>query len=644
MSVNIKIDLNSPVQTNFLGNNAVYHGFAGMPDSDGRVYSEELCEIEANRAKELGVRIVRTFYEWYAWDSKTQTWDWENDRSKALYKWLDRMKKRNIQVALNTGWWLPEDIVGARFRKNSPFALEDGWENQVKAYAKWVSESLYQLIELRGFDNITYIHLFTEPQRAARANMSATVFDKRGFELWRDCAKAVNEQLVADGRRHLVKIVGPNEGSTSTSVMNKWMAENAAEYIDVFSSHNYQDFITKYDENAVNDNAVILPIPGSRVQQNVKLEPNCNYTLTFKVKLNVADRLTTSGYIAFGAWDADKVNETTCYIEAGGQPTFRLNLGSVKVIDHTELPEGVSDISMTFNSGDKDKGIVGIFSDIKEKNTVLKLFSASLVKENDDKNILTNSDFIKLSKCLLSSRDPIDLVDGFWRHNSAYKEFPSDPYWHLRECAKTAMKYIEKTGKPFWFDEYNVRAELQYFDHPLHATHRASNMQSLMNAGVQSSLMWTLFDQQWPNNHVNNSDGFVNGDHRHGVMPVLTRSLKPYPVYYSTGLIMKYMGGEPGTHIYEGIGKDYLHATVSKMPDGNISVLVINNKPKADAFTVDFGEKLGVKLNRRLYDPATIVPDETAKQIKADKDFDVENTLSDSLPANAVAVYTTIVD
>ena len=76
---------------------------------------------------------------------------------------------------------------------------------------------------------------------------------------------------------------------------------------------------------------------------------NCNYTLTFKVKLNIGDRLTTSGYIAFGAWDADKVNETTSYIEAGGHPTFRLNLGSVKVIDHTEIPEGVSDISMTFN-------------------------------------------------------------------------------------------------------------------------------------------------------------------------------------------------------------------------------------------------------------------------------------------------------
>ena len=40
MSVNIKFDLNNPVQTNFLGNNAVYHGFAGDVTSDKKLYSQ----------------------------------------------------------------------------------------------------------------------------------------------------------------------------------------------------------------------------------------------------------------------------------------------------------------------------------------------------------------------------------------------------------------------------------------------------------------------------------------------------------------------------------------------------------------------------------------------------------------------------
>ncbi len=35
-------DLKKPVQTDFRGLGAVYHGFAGMPDDAGRVYTQEL--------------------------------------------------------------------------------------------------------------------------------------------------------------------------------------------------------------------------------------------------------------------------------------------------------------------------------------------------------------------------------------------------------------------------------------------------------------------------------------------------------------------------------------------------------------------------------------------------------------------------
>lgn len=75
-----------------MGNNAVYHGYAGMPDDAGRVYSEELCELEADRAATLGVRVVRTFYKWYAWDAEKQVWNWESEKMQAFYRWLDRLK------------------------------------------------------------------------------------------------------------------------------------------------------------------------------------------------------------------------------------------------------------------------------------------------------------------------------------------------------------------------------------------------------------------------------------------------------------------------------------------------------------------------------------------------------------------------
>ena len=50
---NLVIKNSKPIQENFLGFNAVYHGFAGMKDKDGRNFSEELCDLEADRAPTL---------------------------------------------------------------------------------------------------------------------------------------------------------------------------------------------------------------------------------------------------------------------------------------------------------------------------------------------------------------------------------------------------------------------------------------------------------------------------------------------------------------------------------------------------------------------------------------------------------------
>lgn len=549
------------------------------------------------------------------------------------------MKDRNIQVALNAGWCLPGDVNSTGWNSPSPFGRGSTWQEQVKLYAKWVSDSLYQLIEVRGFTNITYIELFTEPQRGSPISKERSILET--YQLWADCAKAVTDQLIADGRRDLVKIIGPNEGGTTTSIMNKWVAENAAEYVDIFSSHDYQDFVTEEESLYENENAVIFNVAGSRIQQLVKIEPNTNYTFAVKLKAILADRRTTSGAIIIGAWDADRLN-INGLIGSGGQPTERLNIGSTKMFDGAEIPDGIQELSCTFNSGEQDKCVVGVFRDIKETETVVKLYSASLKKEGSNTNLLACPNLTKISQGkLYGHNDPIEVIGQAWRHTGCAKERSGDPYWYLRGSAHTAMECVAKTGKPVWFDEYNVRVERDHFEDPWHGTHRAASMQSLMNSGVQSSLMWTLFDQQWPSNHSTNDDAFVDGDHRYGVMPVLTRSLIPYPVYYSTGLIMKFMGGEPGTHVYEGLGNNFLHATVSKMPDGNLSILVINNKSKADDFSVYFGGKIGVKLNRRLYDPATISPDERAKQIEADSVFEVYDVLSDTLPAGGVAVYTT---
>lgn len=67
---NLKIKNNIPVQENFLGNGAIYHGYAAMDDHMGRVYTNELCDIEADRAADMKLKFARTFYTWWAWDEE----------------------------------------------------------------------------------------------------------------------------------------------------------------------------------------------------------------------------------------------------------------------------------------------------------------------------------------------------------------------------------------------------------------------------------------------------------------------------------------------------------------------------------------------------------------------------------------------
>ena len=72
------------------------------------------------------------------------------------------------------------------------------------------------------------------------------------------------------------------------------------------------------------------------------------------------------------------------------------------------------------------------------------------------------------------------------------------------------------------------------------------------------------------------------------------------------------------------------------------AVAVVNNKSRAAEISVQFSKALGVRLKRRLYNPATIVPDEQAAFLEPDREFDCDDRLTDRMPPNAVVVYSTL--
>lgn len=467
----LSVDLDTVVQDNWLGVNGVYHGYAYQPDSGQREYTEAQAQTEFDRLGSMRFHIARTYYN-YEYAKHAQWFDWESDRMQAFYRWLEQMQQRGVDVALQAGWWLPGDLTNTSYPASfaiSPFATKMTWSEKVEAWAEWVSESLYQMIEVRGFTNIQYVLLFTEPNYAS-GDLPKDCDSLR--QAWLDCAEALHKRLVADGRRDWVQLVGPNEGSTTTSDMVYWAAKNADDYLDVYSSHAYLFDLA-------------------------------------------ADR---------------------------------------------------------------------------------------------------------------------DLYPDFYR-------------W-----MKTGLTVMRSTGKPYWFDEYGLSSakdqlptdmELLRYNDGLYGKYIALINAAALNLGVQTTLIWTVFDQQWPSNNTTARDCWYEGEHRWGVAPTLRQSETPYPCYYAFSLLSRYLGGE-GTRVFATQDDGSLRTACVETEEGQLSLLVVNAEAYDTAFTVTFSAPIDRPLYRHLYDAHNVTPTPEAEIIGVDLQPDASGgSFTDTLPRDAVAIYTT---
>lgn len=228
---------NDSILTNdFLGVNAVYHGFAYIEEPGTKPMTEQDRQLEFSRVKEMDLKIARTWYrpDWACGNNLYNDFDWESKRMKSFYLWLDKMKELNVDVALQAGWWFTRDTY-----HNSQVADEKVKPDPVKdpvRFAEWVDESLYQLIKVRRYDNIKYLMLFTEPLNyksgiTPEGTTALAYYDKVCTE--------IHSQLTKSNLRSTVKLVGPNSGSTDTAAFVGWSINHLNDVIDIYSWHSY---------------------------------------------------------------------------------------------------------------------------------------------------------------------------------------------------------------------------------------------------------------------------------------------------------------------------------------------------------------------------------------------------------------------
>lgn len=615
------------VQPNFLGFNAVYHGYAGLNDQFGRIYNEELCELEADRAAELGLKVARTFYKWYAWDDKNKRWDWENSNNfNAFCRWVERLQKRGIEVALNAGWCSPGDILSNSWTGQSPFTVPGDWKKSVENYAAWVSESVHQLVEVRGFKNVKYLVLFTEPQNGRDCPAEAP----NAYECWYQASRAVANRLAADGRRHLVKLIGPNEGSTEDPKMLDWVFKKDPDLLDIYSAHNYLYSFENNQNLPLGSERFAIGACGNYIAQDVALKPNTSYTLSCRARLTGVDRKTVCGYALFGI--LKKVNNSYAVYSVvnGVERAERLFSKSTTLLDPAAMTNELQPFSFSFTTkNDVKDAFLVLYAHIKPAGFELEVCDFSLKEQGKNQELLAETELSLSQNWYLWGR--MHIVNG-------------PQYFQWVNWVKKYLSYLPKNAE-LWFDEYNTAGfrtgckELVEYEYPLHGTNLSIAKIAFLNCGLQSSFQWTLFDQQWPNNRRTGGSRFFDGVQKFGVMPDLLHSRVPYPAYYAQR-IMGLAGGEIGTKVYPGGYEDGICSAMVQRPNGKIVIFAVNDNKTAKKINLTFETPLCGKLKRYLYNPATVEPTDPVEPLRADTEIALQNNgLCDELPAGAVVAY-----
>lgn len=246
--------------------------------------------------------------------------------------------------------------------------------------------------------------------------------------------------------------------------------------------------------------------------------------------------------------------------------------------------------------------------------------------------------------------DKVDIIgshNGYDRAN----EYVNDMYYEIPPQKLTyPMEQAKKIGKEYWIDEYNVATTVYGYEkkriavqNPWKGVAVGAMMNSVMNMGDISNLfLWTLWDEQWPDNTNNDKAGeFDNGIQINGYLSCLFETQTPHAAWYSVSLLTKYIGSG---HVYECEGPGYsYYVSAIKRDDGEITVVATNHDIMEVNVKINFEKSLGGKtFYRYVYNSSTIQPTSGCEMIAADAIAkNVTTGFYDQLPAGSVAVYTT---
>ena len=222
-----------------------------------------------------------------------------------------------------------------------------------------------------------------------------------------------------------------------------------------------------------------------RSHYNVVLTPNTQYTFKMHYRFENQANAELERDVRIGAFKDVPFNDV--FDDDLNKPVDALNEDSLLYLTYKDLSEEYSCITVNFNSKESTSAKVGIFSD--------------LINNGSSGDCLNSTNGSILIDCFelfeTESGKVIDINGKLANHAEGWNTDHAglivadlDSYNCWYKWAKTGLQYVPK-GKAYCFDEYNVVFNRDY-SRIEHGAEISTAAIAFMNAGAQSSLMWTL--------------------------------------------------------------------------------------------------------------------------------------------------------
>lgn len=204
-----------------------------------------------------------------------------------------------------------------------------------------------------------------------------------------------------------------------------------------------------------------------------------------------------------------------------------------------------------------------------------------------------------------------EVIDIYAAHSYGYPYVMGDDiskYYY--EFTKSCIDITEKSGKPFWHDEYNVLTNVGAYresaEHPKHATQIVLGQICTMVSGSNTTMLWYPVDIKWPNRDVTRFPSWENGVHILGLdTSVLNGTAVPRYGYYTYCMLGSAV--KPGDTIYkaEFDENNQLYTVLLRHNDGKYSIITVNMANEENNIVYSIPDIDNISFKRSVYDPNT---------------------------------------